>query len=315
MSTCEKKLSEIQLTRRGIDILQVNLGMVCNQACTHCHYNAGPSRTESMSAETCRKVLDFFTLSNIPTIELTGGAPELNPNFKDIVRRARSVNRDIVVRSNLTVLFEDGMEGLAQFLASNRVELVCSLPCYLEENVDGQRGRGVYEKSIAALKMLNKLGYGLEGTGLMLYLVYNPAGPFLPGDQIALEGAYRQNLQDMHGIKFSHLYAITNMPLGRFEQKLKTSGAYDDYKTLLKSSSNIGLLANAMCRNLASIGWDGRVYDCDFNQALSMPINNSRKLWEFTLEELLDKDIKLADHCYGCIAGSGSSCTGILDRG
>jgi len=314
LGVCSQDLSTIQLSRRGVEILQVNLGMRCNQACVHCHHSAGPGRSELMSAEACKKTLSFFESNNIATIELTGGAPELNPNFKDMVRSVRAMSRQVVVRSNLTVLFEDGLEGLPQFLAGHGVELVCSLPCYLEENVNSQRGDGAYKKSIAALRMLNELGYGENGSGLLLYLVYNPGGAFLPGDQAALEADYRSKLRDMHGVIFSHLYTITNMPIGKFAKQLRAAGSFDEYMGLLKESVNFSLLDNVMCRDLVSIGWDGRVYDCDFNQALNLPFGSAEKrLWDYSLDEIVDTPLTLSEHCYGCIAGRGSSCTGILN--
>ncbi len=316
MDILGQELSTITLTRSGIETLQVNLGMLCNQACVHCHHNAGPARTELMPAETCRRTLAFFEKYDIPVLELTGGAPELNPNFKDTVCRARAMGRRVIVRSNLTVLFEDGMEGLPTFFAENNIELVCSMPCYIEQNVDAQRGHGVYKKSIAALKMLNDLGYGMQGTGLSLYLVYNPGGSFLPGDQPVLEDGYKQSLNEAHGIMFNHLYTITNMPIGRFAKQLHEGGLYKEYIELLRHSVNPDLLHNAMCRNLISVGWDGRIYDCDFNQALKLPIGGEHKrIWEYTEDEIMGHNIILSDHCYGCIAGSGSSCTGSLERG
>lgn len=307
MSICTQDLSATRLDRRCIDILQVNLGMRCNQACVHCHHNAGPGRSELMSAESCKKTLSFFESSGISTIELTGGAPELNPNFKDMVRSVRAMGRHAVVRSNLTVLFEDGLEGLPQFLAEHGVELVCSLPCYLETNVNSQRGEGVYQKSIAALKMLNRLGYGQEGTGLPLYLVYNPGGAYLPGDQASLEADYRLRLKEMHGVTFSRLYTITNMPIGKFATQLKAAGNFNEYMGLLKENVDYCLLDKVMCRALISVGWDGRVFDCDFNQALGMPIGGSpKRLWEFTLDQIMETSPTLAEHCYACIAGRGS---------
>lgn len=316
MSMCKQELSSIKLPRRDIETLQLNLGMICNQSCVHCHHNAGPGRTELMPVEICLKVLHFFEVGGIPTVELTGGSPELNPNFKDIIEQVRAMERKVIVRSNLTVLFEGGMEGVPQFLAKNRVELVCSLPCYLEQNVDAQRGKGAYKKSIAALKLLNDLGYGVEGSGLLINLVYNPGGSFLPGDQLKLEADYRRNLSETHGIEFNHLYTITNMPIGRFEKQLYDSDAYEGYMDLLRSSSNYDLLGKAMCCHLVSIGWDGRVYDCDFNQALGLPVRGShKKLWEYARNELIEEPVILGEHCYGCIAGSGSSCTGALSKG
>lgn len=309
-----KELSEIRLKREAVDTLQVNLGMVCNQTCIHCHHSAGPGRTELMSSATCKKTLQFLDKNDIPVLDLTGGAPELNPNFKDMVKQARAMHKKVIVRSNLTVLFEDGMEGLPQFHADNGVDLVCSLPCYLEENVNSQRGSDVYRKSVSALKMLNELGYGTEGSGLSLYLVYNPGGAFLPGEQASLESAYRKNLKETHGVTFNHLYTIANMPIGRFARQLKADGRYDDYMGLLKESVNYDLLYNAMCRILVSVGWDGRIYDCDFNQALNLPIGGEhKKLWEFSMDEIMEKPVTLSEHCYGCIAGKGSSCTGALN--
>jgi len=314
LNICTQDLSVTQLDRKRIDILQVNLGMRCNQACAHCHHNAGPGRSELMSAESCNKTLSFFESNDISTIELTGGAPELNPNFKDMVRSVRAMGKHAAVRSNLTVLFEDGLEGLPQFLAENRVELVCSLPCYLETNVDSQRGEGAYKKSIAALRMLNGLGYGEEGSGLPLYLVYNPGGAFLPGDQAALEADYRSNLEAMHGVTFSQLYTITNMPIGKFAKQLQADGTLDEYMSLLKESVSLRLLDNVMCRQLISVGWDGRVFDCDFNQALNLPAaGGEKRLWERSLDEIVNAPITLGEHCYGCIAGRGSSCCGILN--
>ncbi|MHB0976316.1 MAG: arsenosugar biosynthesis radical SAM (seleno)protein ArsS [Candidatus Aquicultorales bacterium] len=306
-------LSEISLSRKSLGTLQVNLGMVCNQACVHCHHNAGPGRIESMSAESCRKTLRWFEAHDIPALELTGGAPELNPNFKKLVRGARALGRRVVVRSNLTVLFEDGMEGLAHFLAEYEVDLACSLPCYREETVDRQRGKGVYRKSVEALCMLGELGYGKEGSGLSIYLVNNPAGAFLPGDQSTLEDAYRENLGAL-GIRFTGVFAMANMPLGRFADRLEAEGAGETYRNLLRTHADPCLLANAMCRELVSVGWDGRAYDCDFNQALGLALSNGKKLWDFTIDELFDSPITLGDHCLGCIAGSGSSCTGALGR-
>lgn len=316
MSMCRHELLSIRPPRRDIEILQVNLGMICNQSCVHCHHNAGPGRTELMSVEICQKVLRFLGTSGVPAVELTGGSPELNPNFKSMIERVRDLGRRVIVRSNLTVLFEHGMENLPRFLAKNGVELVCSLPCYLEQNVDAQRGKGTYKKSIAAMKILNNLGYGIEGSGLIINLVYNPGGSFLPGDQLKLEADYRRRLNESHGVEFNHLYTITNMPIGRFAQWLYDSAALEGYMDLLRSNSNYDLLGKAMCCHLVSVGWDGRVYDCDFNQALGLTVGSKqKKLWEYAWDEFIQEPIILGDHCYGCIAGSGSSCTGVLNKG
>lgn len=307
-------ITRIKLIRESIDSLQVNLGMYCNQTCAHCHHEAGPDRTELMPAEVCAKALDFAMTHKIRTIELTGGSPELNPNFKDMVRRARRNDMKVINRCNLTVIFEDGMEGLPQFFADNDVELVCSMPCYLPDNVEAQRGSGVYNKSIEALQMLNKLGYGCEGTDLLLNLVYNPGGGFLPGDQKSLEEDYHRNLYDSYEIMFNRLYTITNMPIGRFSKKLSALNQLGEYMDLLADKANPGLVDSVMCRNLVSIGWDGTVYDCDFNQALGLPAGGiSERIWETDFSELKSRSIATGTHCNACIAGTGSSCCGRLE--
>lgn len=266
-----------------------------------------------MSSATCQEALEFANNSDIKTIELTGGAPELNPNFKDVIINARQSGKKVVVRSNLTVLAEDGMQGLPWFYAEQGVELVCSMPCYLEQNVDAQRGVGAYHKSIGALKMLNTLGFGISGSGRSLHLVYNPGGPFLPGDQKSLEADYQEKLREAHGIEFSSLFTITNMPIGRFASHLESTGRLDDYKMMLRTSANSRLLDNVMCRGLISVSWEGIVYDCDFNQALGLPLGGRPQgLSELKVQDFLDTPIVLGEHCYGCIAGKGSSCTGSL---
>jgi radical SAM/Cys-rich protein len=309
----EQKLLETKLFRESVNTLQVNLGSVCNQSCIHCHQAAGPARSEAMSLETAERIIDYFGKNEIEVLELTGGAPEMNPNFRFLVDKACRLGRHVVVRSNLTVMLEEGLEDMPYFMADRKVELVASLPCYLESNVDTQRGVGVYQKSIKVLKILNGLGYGDVCSGLTLNLAYNPGGAFLPGEQSQLEKAYRQNLFDMHGIVFNQLYTLTNMPLGRFKKTLRENGGFDCYLRELEESANMDLLNNAMCRNLISVGWDGRVYDCDFNLSLDLMLGDKdERLWRRKLDEIIDTEIALADHCFGCIAGYGSSCNGKL---
>jgi radical SAM/Cys-rich protein len=304
------------IRRNSLDVLQVNLGYRCNQTCQHCHVNAGPSRTEAMTTETAELVLAVLKARRAGTLDLTGGAPELNPNFRDLVRAATGMGCRVIDRCNLTVLLEPGQEDTAYFLASHRVEITASLPCYLQENVDRQRGNGVFEKSIAALRRLNALGYGQAGTGLVLNLVFNPSGPTLPPDQQPLEVAYRRELSERFGIVFSHLFVLANMPIHRFGSTLISKGQFGDYMKLLKSHFSAANLDAVMCRSLISVDWQGYLYDCDFNQMLQMPM----RIDEIPRPHLLnllttDTDglpIAVADHCYGCTAGQGSSCAGAL---
>src|ERR1700682_2908578 len=260
------------LRRRRIETLQVNLGYVCNQTCVHCHVNAGPTRTESMSRETAEQVLDYLAASGATALDLTGGAPELNPHFRDIVRKARAQGARVIDRSNLTIFFEPGQEGLAEFLAAERVEIVASLPCYTPELVDRQRGKGVYETSIAAIRRLNELGYGREDSRLVLDLVYNPQGPNLPPPQAALEADYKRVLGEKFGIVFNRLYTLANMPIQRFGSMLISKGQFNDYLKLLRSAYRAQNLESVMCRSLVSIDWKGYLYDCDFNQMLGLPL-------------------------------------------
>jgi radical SAM/Cys-rich protein len=297
--------------------LQVNVGKLCNQACHHCHVDAGPKRTERMSQATAERVVELLTKSrSVETVDLTGGAPELNASFRFLVNSARSHGRRVIVRCNLTVLFVDGMEDLPEFYRSNRVELICSLPCYTEENVEKQRGRGVFARSIEALKLLNGLGNGVE-RGLRLDLVYNPLGAFLPPPQAELEARYKQELGAC-GVSFDHLLTITNMPIKRFADQLREWGKEEEYLGLLVNHFNPGTVRDLMCRNLVSVGYDGVLYDCDFNQMLEMPlsVDNSHKqltIWDINdLSMLADGQIATADHCFGCTAGAGSSCGGAL---
>ena len=304
------------IRRNSLDVLQVNLGYRCNQTCQHCHVNAGPSRTEAMTTETAELVLAVLKARRAGTLDLTGGAPELNPNFRDLVRAATGMGCRVIDRCNLTVLLEPGQEDTADFLASHRVEITASLPCYLQENVDRQRGNGVFEKSIAALRRLNALGYGQAGTGLVLNLVFNPSGPTLPPDQQPLEVAYRRELSERFGIVFSHLFVLANMPIHRFGSTLISKGQFGDYMKLLKSHFSAANLDAVMCRSLISVDWQGYLYDCDFNQMLQMPMRIN-EIPRPHLHNLLTADtdglqITIADHCYGCTAGQGSSCAGAL---
>lgn len=303
--------------RRGqLETLQVNLGYTCNQSCLHCHVNAGPKRKEQMSLDNVRLLLEFMQRSQVKRLDLTGGAPELNPHFRWLVREARQLGAQVIDRCNLTILNESGQQDLAEFLAANRVEIVASLPCYLQENVDAQRGKGVYESSIRALRRLNALGYGQPDSGLQLNLMYNPAGTSLPPDQQVLEQDYKQQLQQRFGIVFNSLYTLTNMPIMRFGSTLVSRGEFDSYMGTLKQAHRDANLETVMCRSLISLDWQGYVYDCDFNQMLDMPLllNNRPRshISELTLAQLDNNSIHIADHCYGCTAGGGSSCGGAL---
>ena len=304
------------LSRRAVDVLQVNLGRYCNLACIHCHVESGPTRKEMMSRENVEAVLRFLARTGIPTLDITGGAPELHSDFAYLIASARKLGRQVIDRCNLTVLFEPGMEYLPEFFKLNEVELVCSLPCYSEENVDKQRGKGTFDASIRALQLLNEIGYGQIDGDLVLNLVYNPVGPHLPPRQDKLEQDYKKILCEQFGIAFNHLYCLTNMPITRYATHLKLRGEYDRYKELLESNFNGATLDQVMCRNLISIGWDGSVYDCDFNQMLEMPIpdaaGNRLHIASLTLDQVRERSIQVGDHCYGCAAGSGSSCGGEL---
>ena len=304
--------------RRGrLETLQVNLGYRCNQSCLHCHVNAGPTRTEEMSRETVTDVLAFLDMSGVQVLDLTGGAPELHPLFRELVLRARELGVRVIDRCNLTILEEPGQEGLAEFLAAQRVEITASLPCYTEELVDRQRGKGVYERSIAGLQRLNRLGYGVPGTGLVLNLVYNPQGPSLPPAQAALESDYKRELGARFGVVFNHLYALANMPIQRFGSTLVSKGQFNEYMSLLKGAHRDENLAGVMCRSLISVDWKGQVYDCDFNQMLGLPLalegRKRPQLSDLIGSDLQGNPVQVRDHCYGCTAGQGSSCGGALD--
>ncbi len=304
------------LRRRRLETVQANLGYRCNQACLHCHVNAGPTRREAMSRDTAEAVLELVAASGATTLDLTGGAPELNPHFRWLVETAHARGVQVMDRCNLTILSEPGHEDLAGFLAAHRVEVVASLPCYLEDNVDGQRGAGVYARSIAGLRQLNALGYGDGRSGLMLNLVYNPTGPYLPPPQAALEADYRRELGGRHGIVFNQLFALANMPIQRFGSTLVSHGEFDAYMTLLRGAHRDDNLDQVMCRTLVSIGWDGTVYDCDFNQMLGLPLavpgRTRPQVRDLIGRDLAGNPIAVAGHCYGCTAGQGSSCGGAL---
>ena len=307
------------LTRAPLETLQVNLGYLCNQQCLHCHVNAGPQRSEVMGRETIGEVLAFLQAGTIATLDLTGGAPELNPHFRELVVGARQLGVAVIDRCNLTVLSEPGQQGLAEFLAAQQVQVVASMPCYQQDNVDGQRGKGVFERSIDGLRRLNALGYGRPGTGLSLHLVYNPTGPFLPPAQEALEQDYKKRFEHEHGIVFNHLFTLVNMPIARFGSALISKGGFHEYMDLLKSVYNPATLDAVMCRTLISVDWQGFVYDCDFNQMLGLPLPQpDAEAGRLRLRDLMGKDlsgdaIAIGDHCYGCTAGHGSSCGGALD--
>lgn len=303
------------LKREKLTTLQVNLGYRCNQQCLHCHVNAGPSRVEEMERRNIDSVLEFMASQRITVLDLTGGAPELNDHFRFLVTQATAMGVHVMDRCNLTILSEPGQEDLAEFLAAHKVEVVASLPCYLEDNVNRQRGKGVYSKSIAGLKKLNALGYGNEGSGLALNLVYNPTGPSLPPSQQQLELDYKAQL-GKQDILFNNLFTLANMPIKRFGSMLISKGQFDSYMTLLRQSHQSSNLSTVMCRSLISVDWQGYVYDCDFNQMLDMPfLHPSIKrphLSDLIEADLAGSPIDVADHCYGCTAGQGSSCGGAL---
>jgi len=305
------------IRRERLETLQVNLGYKCNQSCVHCHVNAGPTRTEQMDRETVSTVLRYLDASSVGTLDITGGAPELNPHFRELVVRARALGTHVIDRCNLTVLEEPGQEDLAEFLARERVEITASLPCYTEELVDRQRGKGVYETSMRALKHLNSLGYGREGSDLTLNLVYNPQGASLPPEQGKLEADYKRVLGERFGIRFNKLYVLANMPIARFGSTLISKGRFNAYMKLLKESFREENLASVMCRNLISVDWQGYVYDCDFNQMLGLPLRAAGRprvrLADLMGRDLAGNPIVVKDHCFGCTAGQGSSCGGALD--
>ena len=304
------------LTRGALQTLQVNLGYRCNLSCVHCHVNAGPSRTEEMDRDTVELVLRVIDAHAISTLDLTGGAPEMNPHFRYLVSEARQRGVEVIDRCNLTILLEPGYDDLADFLAAQGVRVVASLPCYLEDNVEKQRGKGVYSASIEAIGRLNRLGFGPAGSGLVLDLVYNPTGASLPPPQVALEADYKRELGERFGIAFNSLLTITNMPISRFGAVLTAQGQFEEYMALLKANHSDSNLGSVMCRTMVSVDYRGYLYDCDFNQMLDIPLGAAAG--NTHLEALLDDSLKgqsihVADHCYGCTAGAGSSCGGAFN--
>ncbi|MFN7965629.1 MAG: arsenosugar biosynthesis radical SAM (seleno)protein ArsS [Acidobacteriota bacterium] len=300
------------LRATGMTVFQINVGKLCNQTCGHCHVDAGPDRREVMSPETAELCLAALARTEIPTVDITGGAPELCPSFRRLVEVARALDRHVIDRCNLTVLLLPSQRDLAEFLAAHRVEIVASLPYYLEEETDAQRGEGIFGKSIEALKRLNDLGYGHNGTGLQLNLVYNPVGAYLPPAQASIEADFKRELARRHGIVFNQLFTITNMPISRFLEFLLRSGNYEHYMEKLINAYNPAAAAGVMCRNTLSVGWDGVMYDCDFNQMLELPVNHGvpRHIRDFDPQRLHQREIVIGQHCFGCTAGAGSSCGG-----
>ena len=308
------RMGLLPLRATGITVFQINVGKLCNQTCRHCHVDAGPDRTESMTRETAEQCIKALAQTDIPTVDITGGAPELNPNFRWLVEQAHSLGRHVLDRCNLSVLLLPSQADLGEFLAKHRVEVVASLPSYRASQTDAQRGEGIFEKSIEALRLLNRLGYGQPDSGLSLNLVYNPTGAFLPPKQEAIEAQFRKELQARQGVSFNHLYTITNMPISRFLEFLLESGNYEQYMERLANSFNPAAAASVMCRHTISVSWDGRLYDCDFNQMLDLPISRSKPahIRDFDPVQLAQRQIVTNNHCYGCTAGAGSSCSGTV---
>jgi radical SAM/Cys-rich protein len=301
------------LQRERVQTLQLNLGYLCNLSCTHCHVNAGPNRTELMARATMQTALQFADKYSLEHLDLTGGSPEMNPDFRWLVQTARAQGLHVIDRCNPTILVERGHEDTAEFLAGQQVEVIASLPCYLEDNVDAQRGKGVFSASIKALQKLNALGYGQADSGLALNLVFNPQGIALPPPQAPLETAYRQFLGDHFGLRFNRLYTITNMPIQRFGAVLLAKGQFETYMAVLKNAYQPANLARVMCRSLLSVDWQGYVYDCDFNQMLGLPLaGRQTHIGQWLAHSPQALPISVADHCYGCTAGHGSSCSGVL---
>jgi radical SAM/Cys-rich protein len=305
----------ISLRRGRPEILQVNVGKLCNLTCVHCHVNAGPKRREIMTHETIDRVLDWLSKTEIPVVDLTGGAPEMIPDFCYFIERVRTLEspRHVIDRCNLTILLDPGYEELPEFLAKHKVEIVASMPCYSSENVNAQRGEGVFEGSIKALQLLNSLGYG-KVVDLPLHLVYNPVGAFLPGAQAELEADYKRELKGHFGIVFNKLYTITNLPIARFGSYLRHNNKLEEYMQLLIDNFNPATIDGLMCRNTISVGWRGEVYDCDFNQQLDMQWENGKRffLWDVDPNKINNREIMTGDHCFGCTAGAGSSCGGAI---
>lgn len=307
-----KLTGEEYLKTNKIEFMQINLGKMCNQVCKHCHVDAGPDRKEIMTKDTMQLCLDALASSDIPTVDLTGGAPELNPNFKWFADEIKKLNRHLIVRSNLTILEANGFDNYAKFMADHNAEIISSLPYYKASFTDKQRGEGVFQKSIAAMKKLNSLGYAKEGTGLIFNLVYNPVGAFLPAAQESLERDYKRELQKNFDVYFNNLYTITNMPISRFLDYLIASNNYDSYMEKLVNAFNPAAAKNVMCKFTLSVSWDGYLYDCDFNQMLDLNLNHGapRHIKDFNEDKLINRKIITGQHCFGCTAGAGSSCGG-----
>lgn len=309
-----KETNLYPLTSSGIKVFQINMGKLCNQACRHCHVEAGPDKKEIMTKETMEMCLEALRKGRYPVVDITGGAPEMNPDYRWFVKECRELGRTIKTRTNLTILTENGYSDMPDFFKDNKVEIAASLPYYLESTTDTQRGGGVFKKSIEVLKMLNRVGYGIEGTGLTLNLVYNPCGAYLPPSQKSLEMDFKRELKRRYGISFNSLFTITNMPIGRFFKFLRDSNNFVQYTERLQSSYNPAAAVSVMCREIVSIGWDGGIYDCDFNQMLGIRCNHGAPdhLRSFEPAQLDKRRIVTGFHCYGCTAGAGSSCTGAM---
>jgi radical SAM/Cys-rich protein len=317
MNRFAQKLAEhsIPLRRGRPEVFQVNVGKLCNLICTHCHVNAGPKRKEIITRQTIDRILGWLARTDIPVVDLTGGAPEMIPDFRYFIKRVKELTppRHVIDRCNLTILLESGYEHLPQFLATHKVEIIASMPCYSPENVNAQRGEGVFEGSIEALQLLNSLGYG-KAVELPLNLVYNPVGAFLPRPQAELEADYKRELKEHFGIVFNKLYTITNLPIARFASYLRHNNKLEEYMQLLINNFNPATIGGLMCRNTISVGWRGEVYDCDFNQQLDMQWENGKRLflWDIDPDKIENREIMTGDHCFGCTAGAGSSCGGAL---
>ena len=309
-----KKSDLFPLRSENIDVLQVNLGKMCNQVCSHCHVDAGPDRKEIMTRQTMQLCLNAIDSSNCSIVDLTGGAPEMNPEFRWFVKQLSQKGKKVIVRCNLTIIVANKKyHDLPEFFKKYKIEVVSSLPCYTSSNTDAQRGKGVFNKSIKALQMLNDVGYGIEGTGLILNLVYNPGGAFLPPVQSLLEQDYKKELNENFNIHFNNLFAITNVPISRFLEYLVKSNKYEEYMQTLLNSFNQEAAANVMCKNTISVSWDGYLYDCDFNQILELKVGTkAQHLSEFNFNELNKRNIIINQHCFACTAGAGSSCSGTI---
>lgn len=306
--------NDLSLRTTNVEILQVNVGKLCNQACKHCHVDASPTRSEIMQRETIDACLEVLRENKIPTLDITGGAPEMIPDFRYFVTEARKTGAKIMVRHNLTVMFEDGFDDLPEFFAENEVEVVCSLPYFMQQQTDAQRGEGVFDKSVEALKKLNAVGYGIAGSGLILNLVYNPVGAFLPPEQTAIEADFKRELKQRYDIVFNNLYTITNMPIARYLDWLRRSKNEKSYMQKLVNAFNPTTVEGLMCRNTLSVDWLGNLFDCDFNQMLEIPVSDKvgQKIQDFSLELFNNREIMTNAHCFGCTAGSGSSCGGTV---